>query len=169
MSLAWIFPVYFLERLFEVWLARRNFTRLKSIGAKEYSPESYRAIVVLHLLFWSMLMFEAWPWSVSCDLLTVLCLVALGLLMLLRYWCIISLGPFWNTRIIVVPGGKRIRSGPYRWLRHPNYLVVTLEFAILPLLMRAPLTLVIFSLGNLVLLRRRINLEEQALASHCQT
>jgi methyltransferase len=81
----------------------------------------------------------------------------------LRYWCILTLGVFWNTRILVLPGAAAVRRGPYRFLRHPNYLVVTLEFALLPLLMRAPFTLVVFSLANLAVLRRRIRFEEQAL------
>ena len=85
------------------------------------------------------------------------------LLMIIRYWCILSLGPYWNTRIIVVPRQAQIKRGPYRWLRHPNYLVVSLEFILIPLLLRAPWTLCIFSLVNLIVLRQRIALEQRAL------
>jgi methyltransferase len=100
---------------------------------------------------------------VPLDSLTLFCLIFLIFLQGLRYWCIVSLGEYWNTRIILVPDAETRRRGPYRFLRHPNYLAVTLEFAVIPLLMRAPLTLVVFSLANLVVLRQRIRLEEEAL------
>ena len=164
MFFGWLFAVYLLERLFELWLAKKNFARLAAQGGREYHSQSYRTILVMHLLFWVCLMTEAWPWIIPVDILTMACLVTLALLMLLRYWCIVTLGPFWNTRIVVVPGAGPIRRGPYRWLRHPNYLVVSLEFALIPLLMRAPATLFLFALANLVVLRQRIALEEAALA-----
>ena len=126
-------------------------------------PETYRTIVVLHTLFFVALLAESFPWRVPLDPPTLFGLAALALLMLLRYWCIASLGVFWNTRILVLPGAAAVRRGPYRLLKHPNYLVVTLEFALLPLLCRAPFTLVVFSLANLAVLRRRIRLEERAL------
>ena len=74
-----------------------------------------------------------------------------------------SLGKFWNTRVVVVPGTHLVRTGPYRFLRHPNYLVTVLEILLLPLLMRAPVTLVLFSISNLAVLRQRIRIEEMAL------
>lgn len=163
MSLWWVFGFYFAERLFELGLARRNRRTLIARGGREFSPESYRTVVWLHALFFIALLLESYPWRVPLDALTVFCLTLLVVLQAVRYWCIVSLGPCWNTRIIVVPGARVVRHGPYRFLRHPNYLVVTLEFAALPLLMRAPLTLFVFSLANLVLLRRRIRLEEEAL------
>jgi len=76
----------------------------------------------------------------------------------------VSLGPYWNTRIILIPQGKVKRQGPYLILRHPNYLVVNLEFILLPLLMRAPVTLVLFFIANQFILGLRIKLEESALA-----
>jgi methyltransferase len=163
MSLWWIFGFYFGERLLELLLARRNRRRLVARGGREFHPESYRTIVLLHTLFFASLLAESFPWRVPLDSLTLLCLIFLVFLQGLRYWCIVSLGEFWNTRIILIPGAEARRRGPYRFLRHPNYLAVTLEFAVIPLLMRAPLTLVVFSLANLVVLRQRIRLEEEAL------
>jgi methyltransferase len=166
MSLWWIFAFYALERGLEVVIAGRNRRQLLARGGVELYPQSFRLIVLLHSLFALALLFEAHPWRVPFDALTIACLSALLLLQALRYWCIVSLGPFWNTRIIVLPGASVRRSGPYRWLRHPNYLVVILEFVFLPLLMRAPVTLIVFSLANLLVLRRRIALEERALREH---
>lgn len=166
MALWWVFAFYLGERGLELVIAGRNRRRLLAAGGIECYPESYRAIVILHSLFFIALLVEANPWHVPLDSLTVLCLAALALLQLGRYACITSLGRFWNTRIIVLPGAAPVRRGPYRWLRHPNYLVVTLEFVVLPLLMRAPYTLVLFSLANLLILRQRIALEERALAEH---
>jgi methyltransferase len=163
MSLWWIFGFYFGERLFELVLARRNRRRLEARGGREFHPETYRTIVLLHTLFFASLMAESFPWRIPLDSLTLFCLTFLILLQALRYWCIVSLGEYWNTRIILVPGAETRRRGPYRFLRHPNYLAVTLEFAVIPLLMRTPLTLIVFSLANLVVLRRRIRLEEEAL------
>lgn len=163
MSLWWIFGFYFGERFFELLLARRNRRRMEARGGREFHPETYRTIVLLHTLFFVSLLAESFPWRVPLDPLTLFCLAVMILLQGLRYWCIISLSEYWNTRIILVPGAKARRCGPYRILRHPNYLAVTLEFAVIPLLMRAPLTLIVFSLANLVVLRRRIRLEEEAL------
>lgn len=163
MSLWWVFAFYFAERLFELWLARRNRRILLARGGKEFSPETYRTIVALHGLFFAALIAESFPWRVPLDSLTFFCLALLALLMAVRYWCIASLGVYWNTRILFVPGARVVRKGPYRLMKHPNYLAVTLEIAVLPLLARAPLTLAVFSLLNLAVLRQRIRLEEEAL------
>ncbi len=163
MSLWWVFGLYFIERGVELVLARRNRRIVLDRGGVEVAPETYRSIVAMHVLFFVALLGESWPWRVPLDALTLFCLVVLALLQGLRYWCITSLGERWNTRILVVPGEVPVSRGPYRLMRHPNYVVVVLEFAIIPLLMRAPLTLVVFSVANLLLLRRRIGLEEKAL------
>jgi methyltransferase len=163
MSLWWVLVFFFAERLFELWLAARNRRILLARGGREFFPETFKELVLLHTLFFAALLGESYPWQVPLDSLTLLCLATLVVLMGLRYWCILTLGVFWNTRILVLPGAAAVRRGPYRLFKHPNYLVVTLEFALLPLLMRAPFTLVVFSLANLAILRRRIRFEEQAL------
>lgn len=163
MSLWWVFGFYAVERLFELSLSRKNRRRLEARRGKEFHPETYPTLVWLHILFFASLLAESYPWRVPFDPLTLFCLATLVFLQALRYWCIVSLGEYWNTRIILIPGAKARRRGPYRFLRHPNYLAVTLEFAVIPLLMRAPLTLIVFSLANLIVLRQRIRLEEEAL------
>jgi len=165
-SFLWIFLFLLIQRLAELALAARNRKRALARGGIEYHPETYTKFVWLHSLFLFSLLLESYPWQLPLDLLTWSCLVLFGLLQLLRYWCIHSLGEQWNTRIIVIPGAPVCRRGPYRFLKHPNYLVVTLEMAVIPLLARTPFTLLVFSLANLVLLRQRIRLEEEALREH---
>lgn len=162
-SLAWVAPAVAAQRLGELWLCRRNRLRLLARGGREVRPDTYPTMVVLHVLFLAALALESRPWRVPANARTWTFLAALAAVTALRYWAIVSLGEYWNTRVVVVPGTHLVRSGPYRFLRHPNYLVIVLEFLLLPLLMRAPVTLVLFSLANLVLLRQRIRIEEEAL------
>ena len=163
MSLWWVFAFLIGERLFELVIAERNKKRLFARGGQEYHAGTYLPLVMMHLFFLLALILESAPWHVPLDRLTIIGLTGIILLQAARYWCIMSLGEYWNTRIIVLAGSTVVRTGPYRFLRHPNYLVVTLEFVLIPLLMRAPLTLLIFFPINLILLRRRIRLEEQTL------
>lgn len=163
MSLLWIFAFLVLERLFELHLSHRHLQALAQRGGKEFYPESFPRMVALHSLFLLALLWEAYPWKIAAGPLTWGLLATLVLLQGVRYWCIISLGDFWNSRIVLVPGGTTRKTGPYRLLPHPNYLVVTLEFLLLPLLMHAPYTLLVFFPLNLLILRDRIHLEEKAL------
>jgi methyltransferase len=164
-SFAWLFVVVLLQRIFELAVSRRNIRALSKLGAREFHPESFRRIALLHTLYLCSLAAESYPWRLPFDARSIVCLVALALLGGIRLWCMATLGSYWNVRIVVVPGGRTVRSGPYRFLRHPNYGVVALEFLFLPFLLRAPVTLVVFSLANLLVLRRRIRLEEEALRS----
>jgi methyltransferase len=162
-SLAWVAPVVASQRLWELWLCRRNRRRLLARGGREVRPDTYKTMVGLHLLFLASLALESHPWRVPADFRTWACLAALAAVTAFRYWTIASLGEYWSTRVVVVPGTRLVRAGPYRFLRHPNYLVIVLEFLLLPLLMRAPVTLVLFSIANLAALRQRIRIEEAAL------
>lgn len=163
MSSAWIPALVALQRLFELALCRRNRKALAARGGREHRPETYVEMVALHALFILSLACESYPWRIPPDAWTWGCLGAYLLVTGLRYWTIAALGGYWTTRIVVVPGSRIVRSGPYRFLRHPNYLVIVLEFLILPLLLRAPVTLIVFSLANIPVLRRRIRFEEAAL------
>jgi methyltransferase len=163
MSLLWVFAYLFMERLFELLLSRRHCHALAARGGREFYPETFPRMVALHTMFLLALFVESHPWHVPLDRFTLTLLSLLVLLQGMRYWCIASLGEYWNTRIVLVPGGKVKKTGPYRLLSHPNYLVVTLEFLLLPLLMHAPITLVVFFPANLLIVRQRIRLEEQAL------
>jgi len=163
-SLLWIFGWLLAVRLFEVVISGRHRRALLARGGREFFPASFQRIALMHGLFIAALALESFPWTIPLNLLTYGCLAVLAGLQAGRWWCMTALGENWNVRIIVVPGAERKRSGPYRWIRHPNYLLVVLEFIFLPLLMRAFITMAVFSIANRLLLRQRIRLEEMALA-----
>ncbi|HKK00968.1 MAG TPA: isoprenylcysteine carboxylmethyltransferase family protein [Desulfuromonadales bacterium] len=160
MSLWWVFGFYLFERALETLISIRNRLWLLAQGGRELYPQSYRGIVWLHAFFFVSLLIESAPWRVPFDRLTLDCLAILVFLQLMRYWGVAAAGRFWTPRLVVIPGVSFVRRGPFRFARHPNALIVTLEFVVLPLLMRSPLTLLFFTLVNLAVLRWRIRLEE---------
>lgn len=163
MSLLPVFAYLILERLFELHLSRSHCRAMAARGGREFYPETFPRMVALHTLFLLALLLESYPWQVPGNTFTCTLLTLFVLLQGVRYWCILSLGEYWNTRIVLIPGGHVKKTGPYRFLSHPNYLVVTLEFILLPLLMHAPYTLLLFFPANLLIVRQRILLEEKAL------
>jgi methyltransferase len=153
------------ERLAELFVALRNARWSFERGGREYGAGHYPVMVVLHIGLLAGCLVEVWvadrpflPW-LGWPML-VLALASQGL----RWWCIKTLGPRWNTRIIVVPGLRLVDGGPYRWFRHPNYVAVVVEGFALPLVHTAWLTALIFSLANAALLTVRIRAENEALA-----
>lgn len=147
------------ERLGELWLARRNTERLLANGASEVAAGHYPLIVLLHGLWLAGLWMLAWNAPIS-----MLWLGIFAVLQILRFWTLGTLGRRWTTRIIVVPGEKLVAAGPYRFLRHPNYVVVIGEIAVLPLCFGMPLYTLLFSAANAVILTIRIKAENAALA-----
>ena len=141
-------------------IAGRNRRWLLARGGRELCSQSSRGIVWLHTFFFLSLAVESAPWRVPFDRFTLDCLILLTLLQVLRYWGVASRGRFWNTHMIVLPGVPPARRGPYRFIKYPNDLVMTLEFVLIPLLMRSPLTLLFFTLVNLAVVRQRIRLQE---------
>ena len=153
-----------LERLFELRLSRRNAAWAKQAGAVEYGARHLVLMKLLHTAFFISALLEVW--LLARPLVPALAGAGLALVLLaqaLRYWAIGTLGRRWNARIIVVPDDPVVTSGPYRYLRHPNYVAVQLEMAAVPLIHGAWLTALVFSLGNLWLLSVRIRAEESAL------
>jgi methyltransferase len=154
------------ERLVELVLSRRNAARAFARGGVETGQGHFRVMVVFHSIFLGACAAEVlglarpFPGGLGLGALGV-ALVAQGL----RYWAIAALGDRWNTRIIVVPGLSPVTGGPYRYLRHPNYVAVVLELAAVPLIHGAWVTAVVFSLGNALLLWVRIRAEEAALGA----
>lgn len=155
-----------LQRGGELLLASRNARYIRAKGGVEVGAEHYKYIVLLHLLFFASLIFEV-NMKENPQVLPVwwICPFSVFLLaQLLRYWCMRSLGRHWNTRILIVPGTQPVIRGPYRFLRHPNYLVVAVEILSLPLTFGAFFTAITFSILNAwLLLRIRIPLEEKSL------
>ncbi|WP_461200318.1 isoprenylcysteine carboxyl methyltransferase family protein [Anoxybacillus sp. TBDG-1] len=156
-----VFFLLIVQRFVELCWAKRNERWMKERGAKEFGQNHYKYIVCMHILFFVSLLLEGRKkrestlWSFLFNIFIIL--------QLFRFWIIASLGRCWNTKIIVLPNTERIQKGPYRWFRHPNYLVVVLEFIIIPLMFQAYWTAVIFTVWNAYLLLIRIRVEEQAL------
>lgn len=148
-----------LERLAELWLARRNTRRLMANGAIEVAAAHYWLIVLLHALWIMGLWILGWAQPVHMTWLGVF-----AALQLLRGWVLFTLGPRWTTRIIVLPGAPLVSDGPYRYFSHPNYMVVVGEIAVLPLCLGLPLYALLFSAANALVLTIRIRAENAALA-----
>jgi len=149
-----------LQRLVELQLADRNSRRLLAEGAVEYGRGHYPFIVALHMLWLAALWWWAPGRAIHLALLLLFAALQLG-----RVWVIATLRSRWTTRIIVKPGATLVRSGPYRFLNHPNYAIVTLEIAVLPSVFGLWRIALIFSLLNAVILAIRIRAENRALAS----
>lgn len=147
------------ERLAELWWARRNTERLMKLGAIEHGASHYPLIVALHAAWLGGLWILGWAQPVSLFWLCVFLLLQLG-----RTWVLISLGRRWTTRIVVLPNEPLVRTGPYRFLSHPNYVVVAGEIAVLPLCLGLPWYAVAFSIANAVVLMIRLRSETAALA-----
>jgi methyltransferase len=147
-----------LQRLFELLLSRRNEARLKLRGAVEAGANHYPYMVALHAVWLAALWFLAW--NLEPNMLLVAAFLALQPL---RYWVIATLGDRWTTRVFVIPGASLIRTGPYRFFSHPNYLIVILEIALLPLAFGLVWVAVVFSMLNAALLAWRIRIEQRAL------
>lgn len=148
-----------LQRCAELLLARHNTRKLLAQGGFEVGAGHYPAIVALHAAWLAGL----W-WLGRHAELELVWLAAFIVLQLLRVWVIASLGERWTTRIITLPGAPLRRVGPYRFLSHPNYLVVAGEIAALPLTLGLPLYALVFTIANAAVLAIRIRAENKALA-----
>ena len=153
------------ERIVEMVVSRRNAAWSFARGGKEYGRGHFPAMVLLHTGFLLACPAEVWllerlfiPW-LGWPLIA-LAVAAQGL----RWWCITTLGPRWNTRVIIVPDQPRITGGPYRFISHPNYVAVVAEGLILPLIHSAWITALSFTVLNAWLLTVRIRCEELALS-----
>jgi methyltransferase len=148
-----------LQRLSELWLAERNTRRLLARGAHEVGRGHYPFLVAVHA-GWLIALWLLGP-GPPIHVVPLILYVALQAA---RIWVIAALGERWTTRIIVLPGAPLVRHGPYRWLDHPNYLIVIAEIAVLPLVFGLPVVALFFSALNAVVLMLRIREENRALA-----
>jgi methyltransferase len=154
------------ERSAELVIANRNLSWSRARGGAEFGARHYPVMVVLHTGLLVGCLVEAIalhrPFIPALGWTMVAVVVAAQGL---RWWCIATLGPQWNTRVVVIPGAARVASGPYRFLPHPNYVAVIAEGVALPLVHTAWITALVFSVLNGALLRSRIKVENAALAS----
>ncbi|OWV92167.1 hypothetical protein ATY78_01110 [Rhizobium sp. R635] len=149
-----------LQRLGELVLAQRNTAALLARGAREVAPQHYPLMVALHAGW----IIGLWLLAPGRPVELLWFLIFMGL-QALRLWVLATLKGRWTTRIIVLPGAPLVRSGPYRFLRHPNYMIVVSEIAALPLAFGLPLYAVVFSLLNAFVLHIRMKAENAALKS----
>jgi len=155
-----------LERLAELVVSKRNAAWSLSRGGVETGQGHYPVMVVLHTGFLVAMLVEAVvrrpvvPAALAWSMLAVVVAAQA-----LRWWCIATLGRRWNTRVIVVPGLAPVRSGPYRWLSHPNYVAVVAEGVALPLVHASWVTALVFTVANAALLAVRLRTENAALAT----
>lgn len=149
-----------LQRLAELWLAHRNTRWLKARGGIESGARHYPLFVLVHGS-WLLAIALTTPADARVN---AWLLAAFVLLQLTRVWVLATLGRFWTTRIISVPHAPLVKTGPYRWCSHPNYLIVVGEIALLPLTFGNWPVALVWSVANAVLLAWRIHVESIALA-----
>lgn len=154
------------ERLAEMAVSRRNAAWAFARGGVETGRAHFPVMVALHTAFLAGCVAEVWlagrPFVPALGWpLLALVFACQGV----RWWCVRALGPRWNTRVIVVPGMPLVRSGPYRWLAHPNYVIVVVEGLALPLVHGAWVTAVVFTVANAALVAVRLRAERRALST----
>ena len=162
MSILWItLALVALQRLGELVYAARNTRRLLARGAVEIGREHYPLFILLHGGWLLALAVLVPDWQApSWPLLALFLVLQAG-----RVWVVATLGPYWTTRIITLPTAPLVVSGPFRFVRHPNYLIVSAEIAVLPLAFGAWRIALVFSVLNALLLAWRIHVESGALAA----
>lgn len=151
------------QRLIELVLARRNEIWMKNKGGIEVGQSHYRYMVMIHVFFFisfivEVLLFKKSPSPLWPFLLLLFIATQIG-----RVWVILTLGRYWNTKIILLPQGNVVKKGPYRFLKHPNYFIVSMELIIVPFMFQAYITAIVFTLLNIWILSIRIPAEEHAL------
>jgi methyltransferase len=151
------------QRLLELVLSRRNERRVRARGAVERGRGHYPLMVALHALWIASTLVEGILRGPEVPALWPVPLALFLLAQALRYWAVFSLGESWNTRILVVPDAKLVRRGPYKYLDHPNYVVVVVEILAFPLIFGVWVTALVFTALNAALLYVRIREEDRAL------
>lgn len=149
-----------LQRGSELIYSARNTARIRNSGGIEFGRGHYPFMVVLH---------AGWLFAIAVGVtrdpvVRLFPLTIFAALQILRVWVIATLGPFWTTRVLTLPGEPLVRRGPYRYLRHPNYLIVIGEIAALPLVFGQVANSVIFSILNLAMIAWRVRIENAVLA-----
>lgn len=153
------------QRILELVISKRNEVWLLSRGAIQYGAGHYRFIVLMHICFF-LSMFEEFFFIKGHKELNIInysFLVFFILLQFGRVWVLVSLGKYWNTKIYRIKRRPLVKTGPYKYLKHPNYIIVTLEIIALPLIFNLYYTALVFSVLNAIMLSIRIKAENKAL------
>lgn len=154
--------LFILQRLSELYIAKRNEKWLLQQGAIEYGQRHYPFIVALHTLFIISLIVEYilrdGP-SISWLFLFIFIVI-----LSFKFWALSSLGKYWNTKIYRIPGVYPVKKGPYKFLRHPNYVEVICEIAVIPLVFHLYYTAIAFTILNAIILNIRIGVENKVWA-----
>jgi methyltransferase len=160
-ALYWTVGLVALQRILELAFARHNTAKLRRLGAMEADAAGYPFFVLLHASWLaSLALFVPATTPPFWPLLGFFALLQLG-----RVWVIRSLGSHWTTRLVTLPDTPLVQTGPYRYFRHPNYMIVVMEIAVLPLAFGAAAIAATFSALNMVLIARRVRIEDGVLAS----
>jgi methyltransferase len=163
MTFFWSFLSFvLLQRIIELIIAKRNERILRNSSAVEYDTGGYKIIVVMHILFFISLVTEKIYKNTELNQHWQIFVSLFICAQLLRYWAITSLGVRWNTKVFVLPGEPPVTKGPYKFMKHPNYIAVITEIAVIPLIFSCYITAICFSFINAILLNRRIKIEEIA-------
>ncbi|MBA2173925.1 hypothetical protein H0266_03330 [Halobacillus locisalis] len=158
-----LFIFLVIQRLSELAIASSNKKWMLARGGKETGEGHYFLFILLHSLFFVSIAAEYFwtPFQLTWSFWVAL--VAFILLQVMRIWCIATLGRRWNTRIIILPDEEPIQKGIYRFMSHPNYVIVFFELLVIPVLFHAYLTAVIFPILHVLVLTVRVPAEERAL------
>lgn len=158
-----ILSLVIVQRLLELVIARKNEKRMLAKGAYEVGANHYPYMIALHTGFFISLIIEVVYFERGLSPYFLWLFIIFLAVQALRIWCLASLGPFWNTKIIILPEANVVAKGPYLYIRHPNYVVVCIEIALLPLMFGAYFTAITFTILNFLMLAVRIPTEERAL------
>jgi len=161
MNFVLVISVIILSRIGELILSKSNEKWLLQNGAVEYGNKHYPFIIALHILFFISLIIEyTTKQNASFSLFILLFYFSL---LALKTWVILSLGKFWSTKIYRIPGAPLVKKGPYNYFKHPNYLIVVAEIALIPMIFHLYLTAIAFTLLNAIMLFVRIKVENKVL------
>lgn len=157
-----LIPLTILQRISELPRSKANERRLRAAGAVEFGADHYPAIVAMHALWFVVMIVELLWIPRQINPFWPVLLPTWIAVEALRFWTLATLGRRWTTRVLVLPGEKPVTTGPFAFVRHPNYLVVAAEILLVPLILGCWITAVTFTIANGVLLGVRIRIEERA-------
>ncbi len=164
-TIFWILFIFIaIQRIVELVIAKSNEKWMMERGGVEWGKNHYKWFIVVHTLFFFSLLLEVFLRNPITLILNPYVFALFLLIQAARVWCILSLGRYWNTKIIILPNNSLVQKGPYKYVKHPNYIIVGVELFIIPILFQAYITAILFPLFHILLMTIRIPLENQALA-----